>query len=460
MTASPTRAHVFWWKDLERWIVPAQHYSSKLPDNWSLVRVGDLVKQVTEKVKVEPTAEYKLAGVRWYGDGVFHRETVHGIDSSATYLMPLIPGSFIYNRLFAWKESFAVVPEELSDCLVSNEFPQFKVNSERLLVRYLYLFFMCKSTIKAVNKASIGSAAVSRNRYKEEYFLNVLIPLPPLSVQQTIIDRWQQAQAVIAAAQEKAQFKEREIAKRFLRKLELSTSISVVGRRAFAVLWQDFERWTVSYNRATGGMIDLAKGKFPFVSMGAVLEMLQYGTSEKANVKGEGLPVIRMNNIVDGELNLSDMKHVVLPAKTKTALLLKKGDILINRTNSKELVGKCAVFQVEGEYVFASYLIRLRVDRNLVLPEYLAYAVNSPIGRQQVDALSRQIIGQANINSQELRSLQIPLPPLEVQKEIMNLVTEDRTEIGGIRKAAERLALESKTDIEAMILGTKQVELH
>ena len=77
-----------------------------------------------------------------------------------------------------------------------------------------------------------------------------------------------------------------------------------------------------------------------------------------------------------------------------------EGDILINRTNSKELVGKCGVFQAEGEYVFASYLIRVRVDNSRVLPEYLAYAINSPLGRQQVDALSRQIIGQANINSQ------------------------------------------------------------
>lgn len=163
---------------------------------------------------------------------------------------------------------------------------------------------------------------------------------------------------------------------------------------------------------------------------------------------------IRMNNIVDGELNLSDLKHVVLPEKTKNALLLRKGDILINRTNSKELVGKCGVFQEEGEYVFASYLIRVRADNRRILPEYLAYAVNSPLGRQQVDALSRQIIGQANINSQEIRSLLIPLPPLEAQQEFMEYVAEGRAEIARTREAAQRLAQESKAEIEAMILGT------
>jgi restriction endonuclease S subunit len=459
MTSSPKRAHVFWWKDLERWIVPALQHSAKLPDGWSLVRIGDLVKQVTDKVKVEPNIEYKLAGVRWYGEGVFHRETVMGSDSSATYLMPLIPGAFIYNRLFAWKESFAVVPDELNDCLVSNEFPQFLVNSERLLVRYLYQFCMSKSTLRAVNKASIGSAAVSRNRFKEEFFLNIKIPLPPLSIQTNIVDRWQQAQKGIAAAREKVRLKELEIIESFLSNLGFVLPKISDRKRSLAVWWQDFERWSVSYNQAAVSMIDLAKGKYPLVCMGTVLKMLQYGTSEKANTSGEGVPVVRMNNIVDGELDFSKMKHVVLTAKTINSLLLNKGDILINRTNSKELVGKCGVFQIEGDYVFASYLIRVRVDNRKILPEYLAYVINSPLGRQQVDALSRQIIGQANINSQELRSLQIPMPPLEVQNVIMKLVTEGRTEIAKHREIAQQKSLESKAEVEAMISGTKKIDL-
>ena len=235
------------WKDLERWIVPALQHSAKLPVGWSLVRIGDLVKQVADKVKVTPDTEYKLAGVRWYGEGVFHRETVTDCNSSATYLMPLIPGSFVYNRLFAWKESFAVVPEELNDCLVSNEFPQFRVNSERLLVRYLYLFFMCKSTIRAVNKASIGSAAVSRNRYKEEYFLNVQIPLPPLHVQQAIVDRWQQAQMVTAAIQTESNNLKKQYKLNFLAAFGSPGHAAKDRLRCFALLWEKVDRWSIEY---------------------------------------------------------------------------------------------------------------------------------------------------------------------------------------------------------------------
>lgn len=110
-------------------------------------------------------------------------------------------------------------------------------------------------------------------------------------------------------------------------------------------------------------------------------------------------------------------------------LALQDGGILINRTNSKELVGKCAVFHEPGLYVFASYLKRLRAKEAEADPDYLAWAVNSVVGRQQIDALSRQIIGQANINAEEIRSLQVPLPPLKVQRRIMAVIGDGLREL-------------------------------
>ena len=75
-----------------------------------------------------------------------------------------------------------------------------------------------------------------------------------------------------------------------------------------------------------------------------------------------------MGNIVNGILDLSDLKHIELSKNEHVKLLLRKGDILFNRTNSKELVGKCAVFNEKGDYVFASYLIRIRTDNQKAAP--------------------------------------------------------------------------------------------
>ena len=100
---------------------------------------------------------------------------------------------------------------------------------------------------------------------------------------------------------------------------------------------------------------DLSRGKYDVVDLGSILDLVQYGTSEKANTESDGVAVIRMNNVVDGQFDLTNLKHLQLPRREIERLALKEGDILFNRTNSKELVGKCAVFHAEGEFVFASY---------------------------------------------------------------------------------------------------------
>ena len=456
MNSIAPRAFAVWWKDFERWVIPTSLIlRQSLPKGWERVRIGKIVRQVTERIKAEPEKEYKMAGVKWYGEGVFHRETVLGDAMSANQVTPLVAGALIYNRLFAWKASFAVVPPELADCYVSSEFPQFIPDSARILSEYLYLFCTREATIRAVNAASTGSSAVSRNRFKEEEFLNFEILLPPLNEQKAIVASWRKAQDEIAAAHERVKKRKVAIDARFFADLGLRSPTQGSMPKAFTVWWQDFLRWGVGFNYFYQSGADLTQGKYPVFDIGSLLELVQYGTSEKANTNNDGVVVIRMNNILDGELDLGNLKHLRLSKNEMGKLLLKDGDILFNRTNSKELVGKCAVFHAKGEYVFASYLIRIRVDSSKANPDFLVYVVNSPIGRQQINALSRQIIGQANINSVELRGLKIPLPPLAVQRQIMERVAAGREEIARERETADRLARDINAEVEALILGTK-----
>jgi type I restriction enzyme, S subunit len=450
-------AFAVWWADLERWVIPTSLILRRaLPKGWQRVRVGTLVRQVTERVKVEPEKEYKMAGVRWYGEGVFHRETVHGDGMSAGQVTPLVPNALIYNRLFAWKASFAVVPPELADCYVSSEFPQFIPDTARVLSEYLYLFCTREATVRAVNAASTGSSAVSRNRFKEEEFLSFEISLPPITEQKAIVARWRKVQGEIAAARERVEKRRTTIDARFFADLGLNFPAQGSMPKAFAVRWKDFLRWGVDFNYLNQSGADLTRGKYSVAELGALLELVQYGTSEKANGSGIGVPVLRIGNIKDRTLDLSELKHIALPPKAVEGLLLEDGDVLIIRTSgSRDLVGTCAVFHGVGDFVFASYLIRLRFNPVKVASEFVSWFLNSPLGRQQVDAVSRQIM-QSNINSEELRALEIPLPPLAVQKQIMDRVAAGREEIAREREAAHRLARGIDAEVEALILGTKR----
>ena len=98
---------------------------------------------------------------------------------------------------------------------------------------------------------------------------------------------------------------------------------------------------------------------------------------------------------------------------------LEKGDILFNRTNgSRELVGKCEVFDFDGDWVFASYLIRLRIDEAKAIPEFVTAFLNTYWGRRQVEHVSRQIL-MSNINTEEIRALRVPLPKPPKQRDLL-----------------------------------------
>lgn len=457
MTTLTKRFSIVQFKHIDRWIPPRIIFSpEKLPESWSVASVADVVKQLKTRVKVEKDKEYKLIGVKWYGKGTFHRETVLGSEIGATVLYPVVPNALIYNRLFAWKKSFAVVPSEHDKHFVSGEFPQFIVDDNKVLPHFLYLFFTLNATIQAVNALSIGSAAVSRNRFKEELFLEFKFPLPPLDTQRKIVAAWKLAQAEAIKAEDKVIQAVQEIEARFFSDLGLKPPKKTNHLKAFAVGWKDFGRWSVSYNQTAQSGTDITQGHYPVCELRTLLELVQYGTSEKANTNGNGTPVLRINNIKNGGLDLSDLKHIPLEEKTLTGLLLKDGDILIIRTSgSRDLVGTCAVFHEQTDFVFASYLIRLRVFAEKANPDFVSYFLNSELGRQQINAISRQIM-QNNINSEELRSLQVPLPPLNVQKKIMYRVEAGREKIRKEQQAAAHVAEEAEQEVERLILGLSQ----
>ena len=148
--------------------------------------------------------------------------------------------------------------------------------------------------------------------------------------------------------------------------------------------------------------------------LGEVVET-QYGTSKKAtSVVGE-FPILRMNNITySGEMDYKDLKYIELSDSEKEKFLLKKGELLFNRTNSKELVGKTGLFNLDIPMAFAGYLIRIKPS-NLIHSKFLLFFMNSEFMKKLLYNKAKNIVGMANINAKELEDFSIILPPIELQ---------------------------------------------
>lgn len=171
-----------------------------------------------------------------------------------------------------------------------------------------------------------------------------------------------------------------------------------------------------------------AHALFTPVKFGELVLTVQYGSSALAKLEPPGVPILRMNNLQDDGWDLSDLKYIELTERQLETYKLYPGDLIFNRTNSKELVGKCEVFNESGDWVFASYLIRVRTNTNRLNPQFASDFLSTYTGRLQIDRLSRQIIGMTNINAEEIRQILIPLPPLARQHELVAAMDEARSQ--------------------------------
>lgn len=174
------------------------------------MKLSQLLKPISRTEVVDQTKEYRLLGVRLEGAGVFHRETKLGSQISARTLNQVRSGDFIYSRLFAWRGAFGVITPEMDACYVSSEFPTFVPVSHDIDLDFLRFWFRLPTTLSQVDSNSSGSTKLSRNRFKENFFLDLEIPLPPLEEQRRIVARIDELAARIAEARRIRQGIEKE----------------------------------------------------------------------------------------------------------------------------------------------------------------------------------------------------------------------------------------------------------
>ncbi len=168
--------------------------------------------------------------------------------------------------------------------------------------------------------------------------------------------------------------------------------------------------------------------KWPVVYLDEVISDTRNGLYKPAEFYGSGISILKMFNIQNGELNLSRVDFIDVTDDEYEAYRLNPGDVLINRVNTPELVGKCAVITEEvGKAVFESKNIRMRVRTNLVTPEFIAAYLNSPFGHGSLRSGVKHAIGMATINNADLRSTRVFLPPIDAQKKWSGAVSRVRS---------------------------------
>jgi type I restriction enzyme S subunit len=179
-----------------------------------------------------------------------------------------------------------------------------------------------------------------------------------------------------------------------------------------------------------------------------------YGTSEKCIADGPGAPVVRIPNLVNGAIDLTDEKRVADATADLSSSMLTTGDLLIVRTNgSVDLIGRSATVQGDIDAAFASYLIRYRIRGDLVRPAWVQAMLSTPQVRRRIEPLAASSAGQHNLSLAKLDPLELPVPSLERQDAGLARLREVEERIATLRSGISRAQTHS-TALRRSLLAT------
>jgi type I restriction enzyme S subunit len=186
--------------------------------------------------------------------------------------------------------------------------------------------------------------------------------------------------------------------------------------------------------------------RWPETTLGNESIEMKYGTSEKCGpVSGDALPVLRIPNVVAGEVDWSDLKFAALDERERTSLQLRTGDLLFVRSNGNpEYIARCAVYDSDRVALFASYLIRVRLKAEQLYPAYVRATLSSTSYRTRLTGEARTTAGNYNISTEGLRRLQLPVPPPALQRKFVEFelaARQARRKLAAAQEDAERLSL-------------------
>ena len=355
-----------------------------VPDGWRAAALGEVAPEVKGALTLEASSTYELWSVPSFSTGAPETVTGSQVKSSKR---PVVPGDVLLCKINPRiNRVWAVGPAGEHPQVASPEWIVLRPKARDAVdASYLQLFLSAPHFREWIT-TEVSGVTGSHTRAKPAQVLQQPISFPPLPEQRRIVEMVEEHMAHLDAA---------------------DASLASAEQRARALIASSRAN-LVSEGQRLG--VDS--------TVGVHSTEVAYGSSSKTSDASDGVPVLRMGNIQDGQLDWSSLKYLPRDHAEFPKLLLRDGDLLFNRTNSAELVGKSAVFRGERSASYASYLIRVRFD-DTVLPEWANLCINSPQGRAHVKSVLAQQVGQANVNGTKLKAFPLPVPPVEDQRRLL-----------------------------------------
>ncbi len=411
---------------LEQALIPNWDEPYKLPENWCWVNFGSLGTLGMGQTIL--SKDLKEEGVPVYS--ATEEDKIFGYIADSENTVKLCMGDIV---IPARGNSIGHVKYISCDEASCTQTTMFFKPFDKAIGKCVYYYMQGnKDKLFAYHGNAIPQITITNITKKE-------IPIPPLEEQQRIVEQIETLFAKLDEAKEKAQ----EVVDGF-------------ETRKAAILHKAFSGELTAKWREKN---EISANSWQETKLGYVLREIKYGSSEKSDYSYTGIPVLRIPNIGDMELIFDDLKFLrqndCLPNE-----YLEEEDILIIRSNgSKDLVGKCALVKdLDQKYTYASFLIRLRVQDS-VSASYIVWYLNSENARKQLFRKAKSSAGIHNINSKEIADIDITIPHIAEQNEIVDILSALIEKEKHVKETAEAVIEQIDTMKKAILARAFRGEL-
>lgn len=367
-------------------------------DGWRIVKFGEIAQEVKGSSK-DPLAEgiERYVGLEHIDPESLHLER-YGliVEDKPTFTKKFSAGNILFGRRRAYLKKATVAN---FDGICSGDITVIAPKGEDLVPDLLPFIVQSEAFFGWAVKHSAGGLS-PRTKFKS--LAEFEFPLPPHPRQKEMLKVLEKTERLL--------HEQRQV-------LELSkkTKIKIAYERMLKGNW---------FSEIFGARQEVVPEGWAVKKCSDVLSNIQYGLSKSLSLKGQ-YPILRMMNFKNGYVTDDDLKYINLPEKEFKKFQLKKGDLLFNRTNSMEWVGRAGQFMLdEDDFVFASYLLRIHTKEDLITSSYLNQYLNLPLVQYRLKAYATPGVNQANINPKSLSKLNIPLPPMPYILATDSILTE------------------------------------
>jgi type I restriction enzyme S subunit len=432
---------ITYYKDLSRWDIKSYLWRLKSP--FPVESLGKYIYEHSEKVNIfkENEKEFPILGVT-NKEGVYLNAYVKGKNINQPY-KKVKGGELTYNPYRVNVGSIGIVQNEYDGFYISPAYVVFGTK-EGLLNEYLYFVLSSEWFNPYLRAATSGSV---RQNLTYDLLYDLQVPIPPLEVQERIIDKWHEAQDRLNKVKSERLKKETSIDLYVSKELGISTKAVDKRKGPFIVNFANFKRWDVPYNSKEH--LPSKKAKYEWKKLREFCISTQYGYTGTAVELDTGVRFLRITDLdYFGQYKEDLLPFVKISESEKRKYLLQEGDFLIARTGAT--AGKCGLInKTKQDVIFASYLIRFHFTNEIFLPFLEQYLNQGPGKRIVADIVYSS--NQPNINANEIQEISIPLSPKIIQKDIFKKVNKIRKSIFEDHKKMNKYLFEVKREVEKIL---------